>query len=194
MMQVDWEDICANGIVPTVFINSDNGCGMILRWQFLDEEVKEPELDTLFHDFEIQNSFETVRYIVNNFFGRTPSGFRMMPADLHYIQESDIRLSGSSLGLALVVGAVAWVLNRQWPYRTLAWGAVLPIRDGGFSLYPVEDHEDKLALARLVGARTILIPQSQFGPELHGINYLRISTLMTAALQAIESMLNKEVL
>jgi len=192
-MHVDWDEIVASRAVPTVFINSDTGLGLLLRWEFLDENVGEPLPDTLLSDFEIPNAFQSVQSVVHDFFGRAPSGFRLMPGDLRYLQENDIRISGSSLGLALAVGAAAWVLGKPWPRRTLAWGAVLPVRNDGFSLYPVDDHEPKLTLARLVGARTVLISESQQGSHQAGINCLSIPTRMHAALQAVETLLQKEI-
>lgn len=155
------------GECPTLFVGSRchaGHLGLCLRWKWLEMGGMDPAARDLIGDPAVEDAFHDSAAIVREVCGRAPGGLRLMPEDLVRVRQEGSGLVGGSLGLALLLGALGWVLQRPWPRRWVAWGLFEPARLNRWSLVPTGTSAAKALLARELGASAMLHPAADRVP------------------------------
>ena len=105
------------------------------------------------------------------------------------IAERRLYLSGDSLGAAWLLGAMCRFFARPFPIGVLAWGALKPIRNGGFALFETGGTDMKIRAAAEGGYSTIVVHEDEAIPEFDG-EVVRLSGELARDLKILERVIH----
>jgi len=167
-----WATLSLSGDCPTVFIprrpEEARERGILIRWRWLDHGGFDPHVNALIDGAEISEAFLDSIDAISSAGFSPPMGIRMFDSDREELRRRGARIRGGSLGLAFLLGALCRATGTNWPPRTLAWGAIAPVRDGTLGVFPVEDVYAKTAMALRLGANAIIHVEDQHPPDWEG--------------------------
>jgi len=189
-----WSTLCIPGGCPALFVpqwSEVEQPGFLLRWHWLSGGGYDSTLEQLTWGTEIVEAYHDTIDIISDLGLVPPRGLRLFPADRDGVERRHIRIGGGSLGLPFLLGALCFSKQVLWPSLTLAWGALAPVRDGTFGIFPVDRVERKIALAKRVGAKVILCPEGEASPVWGG-NTVRVPRSCSAALRVLVQHLETE--
>ena len=133
-------------IVPTVFISSDNN--YLINWEIITTKGFQEELLPEFCSYEIIDAYYNVLSVFHLYFNKNISfGIRLEDNSYQMIKKNKFYLKGDSMGIAWLIGAISMYSRKKFPNNLLAWGAIKPIRNGGFSVYKTSGTEQKIYFA-----------------------------------------------
>jgi len=152
-----------HGQFPAVFVNKDNHLvdppGFILRWRWTKGNSLDSRILPLLAGYEIQDAYWTCIEAYSTFYKKnTRAGLTLVEEDYQYILSNGIKLSGSSLGLPMLIGLAGHINAKPWPKNTLAWGNIRPIRNNSFALYSVDRVTQKLKVGLAYGMKCLIHP------------------------------------
>lgn len=166
--------------------------GLFLRWRWHAHGGFDPGLRDILAGHEVREAYENSVDIVFQRFGHCPRGLSLDPIQAADLRSAGIRLSGSSLGLAFLLGALSLSLGISWPLGCVAWGDLRPTRKNDFTLYPVDEIPSKTAcLGREVWVRLLVHPAAEGEVGSGRFHELLIATPVEQALAQLITLLKR---
>jgi len=141
-------------MIHTLFV-SDNEC-LVVYWKSHDAITFPSELIPEFISAELQEAYQNVLETLESYYQHKINwGLTISEKSLQVITQKKLYLSGESMGLAWLIGGLCFLHQRPFPADLLAWGAIRPLRNGQFSLYPTDHTDKKLKLVLSHAAQRI---------------------------------------
>ncbi len=147
-------------MIPTLFV-SESTC-IVVYWESYARIGFPCELIPEFFSAELQETYRNVLSLLNLFHRRDISwGVTITKKSLEELQQKKLYLSGESIGLAWLIGGLCFLNHLAYPSNLMAWGAIRPLRNGHFFLYPTEGTDKKLRLTELHFSRRIAVHKDE---------------------------------
>lgn len=166
--------------------------GIVLRWRWKPTGGFDKFLERHFYDRELEEAYLTCLDIGEQFFSSYPKGLELFPEDRELVKNRKLFLSGGSLALALLLGMITFIHGKSWPNKVAVWGGLLPDRTDSFAVHAVDYIDHKIALAKKIGASTIIHPASEKHIESESIREIRVTAPIANAIYQLESVIREK--
>lgn len=171
-------------MIPSVFVNAE--LRLIVNWRLTGNAEFQEELIPEYASFELVEEYRDVLTVMRNFYDKRFSfGLELDAGSFREIAERRLYLSGDSLGTAWLLGAMCCFFARPFPTGVLAWGALKPIRNGGFALFETGGTDMKTRTAVERGYSMIVVHEDEAIPEFNG-EVVRLSGDLLCDLKILE--------
>lgn len=172
-------------MIPTLFIGSQRSD--VIYWDFTDslDVMKDyiPEICS----YELLEAYLNVVDVLKQYYhlSNIPA-IRLTNESLEMIQRDQLYLSGESMGLAWLIGVVCWLKGKNFPDDLYAWGAIKPIRDGRFLLFPTASSGRKINLSVKNDKKVIAFQYTERVRRHFSGHIIRLRSDLTDALRQLE--------
>lgn len=176
-------------MIPTLFIGTKRED--IIFWEFCNSPDILMEYIPEICSYEL---FEAYQNIVEALKQRYPRRkfpqIQLTVQSLKRIQRDQLYLSGESMGLAWLIGILFYLRGKKFPNNLYAWGAIKPIRNGDFSLFPTANTKRKIQLAEKNSKNVIIIHYAERGYKLFSGDVYRLKPNLTEAINLLDKLIN----
>ena len=147
-------------MIPSLFIGSERAD--VIYWDFTDS------LDVMMGyipeicSYELLEAYLNIVDVLKQYYClENIPAIRLSDASYKMIQQEKLYLSGESMGLAWMLGILCKIKGKVFPTDLYAWGAIKPIRDGSYSLFPTSNTGKKINLCCLHGKKKIMLHHAE---------------------------------
>ena len=147
-------------MIPTLFIGSQRSD--VIYWDFTDSlDVMQDYIPEIC-SYELLEAYLNVSDVLKQYY-HCPNipAIRLTNESHKMIKRDQLYLSGESMGLAWLIGGVCWLKGKDFPKDLYAWGAIKPIRNGRFSLFPTASTRKKVNLSGQNDKKVIVFQHSE---------------------------------
>ena len=116
-------------------------------------------------------------------------GLKLDAGSFREIAEQRLYLSGDSLGAAWLLGALCRFFSCPFPAGVLAWGALKPIRNGGFALFEAGSTDMKIRCAGENGFSRIIVHKDEIISGYNG-KTIYLSGVLSNDLKTLETLIH----
>jgi hypothetical protein len=161
-----WSSLTHPGAFTGVFANLSSPLsgvpGFGARWFWAEGRGIEAETAKYISDVDLPDTYWTVLDFYAHLTGHVPDlGISLFPEDITFLRSNNFSLSGSSMGLAMLIGLIFFLEGKSWPKGMFAWGNIRPVRNDRFALYGVDMIENKIAIAQSMGLKCLIHPEEE---------------------------------
>ena len=175
-------------MIPTVFINAK--LQMIIHWRITSDAGFQDELIPEYASGELIEVYHDVLTVMRDFYDDCFSfGLELEAESFQEIAKRRLYLSGDSVGAAWLLGALCHFFSRPFPEKVLTWGALRPIRNGGFALFKTAGTYIKTKIAMKSDCSKIIVHKDEVMPRFNG-ETVRLSGDLEQDLKKLETLIH----
>lgn len=147
-------------MIPSLFIGDQRSD--IIYWKFSNSADTMVEYIPEICSYELFETYQNVTDILKQYYHiQNIPGLRLCKESLQMVRQEKLYLSGESMGLAWLLGLLCWIKKKKFPENLCAWGAIKPIRNGEFALFPTANTKRKMLLAEQNRMKRIILHCSE---------------------------------
>lgn len=174
-------------MIPTIFVNTERR--IIIEWNIVPECGFHEELLPDYCSYEIIDEYYNVLSALQDCWHQSVSfGLRLDEKTRKKIIEEQLYLSGDSMGIAWLLGALCFLHKKHFPKDLLVWGAIRPIRNGHFAVYKTGSTGLKVRKAVESHKQRIAYPENEDQFFFPGLSF-RLSEDMKQAIRQLEELI-----
>ena len=178
-------------MIPTLFIGKKRAD--VIYWQFCNSSDIWMDYIPDICSYELFEAFQNIIDVFKQYYpNKTLPSICLDDASLQLIKREQLYLSGDSMGLAWLCGLLCRIKEKDFPHNFFAWGAVKPIRRGGFALFPTSNTRQKIFLAEKNCKSNIMLHQAERSYKYFSGETLRLPSGIDDVLKQLEKIIDAD--